>query len=291
MYRRKQISPWRRIVIITAALLVVVIVLGRLDFPGWVLRFVSNIVPSKPPEAYTLKEINEFRDNASRYASENAILKDMLAECRGERELEKVDIGYPVLNARIIYRDHAGLFETAVIDKGSADGVEAKMPVVDSNGLVGRVVSVRGALSRIVLITSPDCAFGVFDERSRDTGVVNGSESVKWTIGDESVSSDNVIPPGILELGYLSPSADISVNDRLITSGYSGITPRGIPVGEVVEIVSRAEQGVFDIRVRPFADIEHVEVVGVVLYGEKDYEQLNELVGETGKVLGPPVNE
>ncbi|MFH1676919.1 MAG: rod shape-determining protein MreC [bacterium] len=291
MYRRKQISPWRRVIIITAILLVVVIVLGRLDFPGRVLRFVSNIVPSKPPEAYTLKEINEFRDNASHFSSENAILKDMLSECRGEQQLGKVDFGYPLLKARIIYRDHAGLFETAVIDKGSADGVELQMPVVDANGLVGRVVSVRGALSRIILITGPDCSFGVFDERSRDTGVVNGTEPVHWRIGGENDSRGNIMPPGLLELRYLSPSADISVKDRLLTSGYSGITPRGIPVGEVVEIISHQEQGVFDIRVRPFADIEHVEVVGVVLYGEKDYEQLQELVGETGKTLVPPDTE
>jgi cell shape-determining protein MreC len=81
----------------------------------------------------------------------------------------------------------------------------------------------------------------------------------------------------MLELEYLSPSAQISVQDILLTSGLSGITPPGLRVGEVVEIISRQEEGTYEIRVQPFADLDHLENVAVVIYEEQKLDEINAL--------------
>jgi len=96
-------------------------------------------------------------------------------------------------------------------------------------------------------------------------------------------------PPNMLELSYLSPSAEIRVQDVIVTSGLSGITPPGIRVGEVATIISLEEQGRFEIHVRPFADFEHLENVGVILYREEDRLELEDLIEETGGTVGSPM--
>ena len=269
-------------------LIVVVVLVGRLDFPGWLMRGLARLVPEGRQAAYTPEEIEELRNRIGSLEGQNAILQELINRLQGEAAVvagEQV-IGYERALAQVVYRDHSRLFDTAIIDRGSADGVEEGMPVVDASGLVGRVVAVRAAVSRIVLVTSPDCSFGVIDQRSRELGVVRGSEAVRWHIG--AGAGDREVPPDVLKLEYLSPSADISVHDTLVTSGLSGITPPGIRVGEVIEIVSHAEQGTFDIRVRPFADVEHLQAVAVLLYQEEERGQIEELVEEAGGEVGPP---
>jgi len=269
-------------------LVLIVVLVSRLDFPGWILRGLSNLIPSRPASEYTPQEIGELRQKVSSLEQQNTILNEMVLEHQRESSLShwSVDIPYSLVDARILYRDHARLFDIAIIDRGTNDGVEVEMPVVDSKGLVGRVVATRAAISRVLLLTSPDCSFGVIDQRSRDLGIVRGTEPVKWSMGRNQAQDQ--VSPNMLQLMYLSPSAQISVQDVLITSGLSGVTPRGIRVGEVVEIISHEEQGRFDIRVRPFADFDHLENVAVVLFREQNIEDLKDLVGVTGEAALPP---
>lgn len=289
MYPRKKISPVYITGGIIILLVLLVLVIGRLDFPGWIMRALSSLVPQGPRQAYTIEEISELRDNLGRYESENALLREQINQLRNELNLSQSaeNAAYEILPARVIYRDHARLFATAIIDKGTVDGVRVNMPVVDSSGLVARIVSASGAVSRIELISSPECAFGVIDQRSREIGIVRGSEPVQWSFipGAKKEESE----PGLLVLQYLSPSADISIQDILVTSGLSGISPNGIRVGEVVEIISREEEGRFDVNVRPFADLEHLENVGVVLFTEETQAEILMLLEEEGTVPQEPL--
>jgi rod shape-determining protein MreC len=290
MYPRKRISPKILWIGAVTGLVILIILLGMLDFPGWLLRGISSLVPQAKQSAYTSEEVQALRDRVGELEGENAYLNEMVSDLQSQSGLNTIDAAliYGTVDARVIYRDHARLFDTAIINRGIADGVEVGMPVMDYRGLVGRVVSTRAAISRIVLVSSPDCAFGVLDQRSREIGIVRGSENVQWSIGFDSGSNETEIPPDVLQLEYLSPSADISVHDTLITSGLSGVTPLGIRVGEVIEIISHTEQGWYDIRVSPFADLNHLENVAVILYSGETQTQLEELLKENGAEMGPP---
>jgi cell shape-determining protein MreC len=74
----------------------------------------------------------------------------------------------------------------------------------------------------------------------------------------------------------------------LITSGLSGITPPGLRIGEVIEIISVEEEGRYEIKVRPFADVEHVEIVGIVLYEGEDPGEMSDLLEEVDISAGEP---
>lgn len=287
MFPRRRINPIAITIGIIGALIALVLLIGLLDFPGWVLRSIGSFFSSGKPAAYTADEVEEIRTRLGDLEGENAYLRELIVSLQNEAEIEPInfELGYDVLAAKIIYRDHSRMFQTAIIDRGSADGVEVGMPVTDSQGIIGRIVSTSAAVSRIVLISSPDCSFGVIDQRSREIGVVRGNDSVQWEPGRIRQSGSK---PYLLVLDYFSPSADISIHDTLVTNGLSGITPPGIRVGEVVEIISHAEQGWFEISVMPFADLDHIEIVGIVLYEEELRSQVEGILEETGTGLNQP---
>jgi len=291
MYTRRKIHPALKFTAIVVVIIVAVILIGRLDFFGWVLRGLNSLVPSRPLPAYTDDEIVDFKARIGDLGAENAILREMVTDLRNRLEISETDeyAGLSVVQAEVIWRDHAGLYETVVINRGIADGINVGMPVVDSHGLVGRIIQARGAISKVELITSPDCAFGVIDQRSRELGITRGTNPVRWQREEGLGYDGNPVPPDILELEYLSPDADIRTDDVLITNGLSGITPEGLRVGQVDQIIQQ-EQDWFEILVLPFADLDHLENVAVVLYDEDVFEEIESLLNESeGAIELPPV--
>jgi rod shape-determining protein MreC len=80
------------------------------------------------------------------------------------------------------------------------------------------------------------------------------------------LAGDNTNAP---ELLYLGPTAKVQVGDYVTTSGHGGVFPPGLPIG-VVSAVS--EKG---IRVKPFVEWAHMEVLRIVDYemtGILDFE-------------------
>ncbi|MCX6644878.1 MAG: rod shape-determining protein MreC [bacterium] len=289
MYPRRRIKPIALTVAIIGILVIIVLLVGLLDFPGWILRGMESLFKSGEPSAYTAEEVEQLRTRAGELEGENAYLHELVTTLQDQAGIEPLSssIGYDLLAAKIVYRDTYHLFSTAIVNRGLADGVEVGMPVIDSQGVVGRIVATRAAVSRMVLISSPDCSFGVIDQRSREIGVVRGSDNTQWESLNSSGDSGD-LAPGMLVLDYFSPSADISIHDTIVTSGLSGITPSGIRIGEVVEIISLPEQGAFDVHILPFADLEHIETVGIVLYNEEIKTQIDGLLNETNTIVGPP---
>lgn len=283
MFSQKRVSPFLKVISIIILIILGLVLFNRLDFWGWLLRGIAAAFPANPRVQYSPEEIQALVDKVRSLEQQNAILQDTIIQSRQQDALESLrqSIPFETLPAKVIYRDHSKMFWTAIIDKGTHDGIKVNMPVMDSRGLVGRVVAARSAVSRIILLTSPECSFGVIDQRSGDIGIVRGSDTVAWRDGNPGQSSSN-IPPNILEFIYLSPAAHINVQDVLVTNGLSGITPKNLRVGEVIEIINREDEGNFLIRVRPFADFEHLENVVVILYQNENIDEIKDLLNDTG---------
>jgi rod shape-determining protein MreC len=106
-----------------------------------------------------------------------------------------------------------------IVNKGSADGVEAGRPVVDAAGLVGQVTRVYAASSEVSLLTSKEQDAPVQDQRNGLRLIVSGTGS-----GDQ------------LEVRYLDMHVDVKPGDILVTSGIDTVYPLGIPVARVLRI-------------------------------------------------------
>src|SRR3546814_17418787 len=71
------------------------------------------------------------------------------------------------------------------------------------------------------------------------------------------LAGDNSNAP---ELLYLGPTAKVQVGDYVTTSGHGGVFPPGLPIGAVSAVGERG------IRVQPFVDWAHMEVLRIVEY-------------------------
>jgi rod shape-determining protein MreC len=196
------------------------------------------------------RSVNENLDLHRKVAAlttENLKLRQSATEMRRLRSL----LGYSeqfnlqTSMAQAIMLDTSGRFKSIIIDRGSSDGIEVNDPVVNANGLIGRVVLTTKDMAKIQLITDSNAAVGALVERTRRQGVIRGDGA------------------GAAEMNDVPSLADIVPGDRVLTAGIDGIYPKGIPIGVVV----KADKGpnLFkDIIVKPSVDVGSIEEVIII---------------------------
>lgn len=195
--------------------------------------------------------------------NENALLKREIDTLRVEnyryrellttnRRLQKLlqfknTINWPVLAVQVIGRDPTGWFKSVLIDKGKKSGLKINMPVVNAGGVVGRLVSVSPNYAKVLLIIDQNSAVDCIIQRSRDKGIVKG------------------LSPKICELDYVLKTSDVVIGDMVVTSGLGRVFPKGIPVGEVIEVEDISGELFKAIKIRPMVDFSKLEELLVIL--------------------------
>lgn len=184
-----------------------------------------------------LQDYNEIR-------RENDRLKVLL-------DFDTQDDALEYQSARIIGKAPGYWFNMFIINAGISQGVQVNMPVVNTDGLVGRVVHTGANWSRVIAIIDTSSGVSGIVERTRDNGVLSGQASV----GDDKP---------LLAMSNLPLDADLMPGDTVITSGLAGVFPKGLRIGEVVE-VSPSDDGMRNTAlVRPWVDFGHLEEVLII---------------------------
>lgn len=153
--------------------------------------------------------------------------------------------------ANVVLREPANWWRTVQIDLGSRDGLKADMPVLTTQGLVGRIASVGLTRSVVVLLGDPNCKVAArVEDEVRDTGVVGPGST---------------LDPSLLEMSYLSRTARLKPGQTVRTSGLGGIFPQGILIGTVVDSQT-VEYGLYTVaRVKIAANLSALDEVWVLL--------------------------
>lgn len=185
-----------------------------------------------------VRNLETEADAASAIAQENERLRELL----GLREI----LATSAVAARITGAEASGLFRTATLNKGESDGVTEGFAVIAGGGVVGRVVATSPHASRVLLLDDHASGVDSLVRRTRARGIVEGGSAAGC------------------RLKYVKRREDIRVGDKLITSGLDGIFPKGLAIGEIVEL-SEEEHGLYrTAEVRPtveFAKLEEVLIV------------------------------
>ena len=124
----------------------------------------------------------------------------------------------PAVAARVAGSGFASGQATLLIDRGTADGIRAGMPVIAVGGVVGKVVRVSSALAKVQCLGDPASGVAVVLQESGHQGMVVGHNKE------------------ICDLIYVPAYAEVDHGDLVVTSGLDRIYPRGIPVGRVVGV-------------------------------------------------------
>ena len=175
----------------------------------------------------------------------------------------EVEPGLEYVTALVIGRDPNHWYDTFIINLGLTDGIEVDMPVVNGDGLIGRIVEVGVTWSKVMPIVDSSSGVSGFVVRTRDNGILNGTP----TAGNESA---------LLRMSKLVLDADLMPGDMVITSGQGGVFPKGLPIGEVTE-VSQSDDGMRNQAVvTPHVDFAHLEEVMIITTVPEEIEELLE---------------
>jgi rod shape-determining protein MreC len=150
------------------------------------------------------------------------------------------------VTAEVIGLDISPFLRYVIINRGSDDGLRRGMPVVTSQGLVGRVASVLPNAARIQLITDAGSYINVRLQKSGTDASLIGSVT------------------GDLSLQSIPQNSPVEIGDVIITSGLGGDYPPNLIVGQVSSIRRRPSELFQTASVQPVVDFSQLKILLVI---------------------------
>ena len=206
--------------------------------------------------------------NSTDVDEENAVLKERIKQLESEAQLTnelktenerlREIAGYiedneetEMITARVVGKNPGYWFDIFLINAGRNKGIQKDMPVVTPQGLVGRVMEVGNTWSKVLSVIDTRSSVSGIVERTRDNGIVRGALQVNSQ-------------EGLCQIFYLPYDNDIMPGDIVLTSGLGGIYPKGIVIGEVIEVGRQRDQVQRTATIKPRVDFLHLEEVIVI---------------------------
>lgn len=219
---------------------------------------VGNQIRTAMESVWEIATVYEQNKMLQSEVEQLRVLNIQMNEISAENDRLRVLLNYKqqakqfdLLVAAVIARDPGTWTSTMLIDKGRDDGLDKNMVVVTAQGLVGNVVEVFASTARVQLILDPRSAVGAIVQRSesRVAGIVEGDKGSKTMARMVNIPRD----------------ADIVEGDRILSSGFGGIYPKGIPIGVVEKIVNDEGGLLKSALLKPDVDFQKLEEVSVVV--------------------------
>lgn len=165
----------------------------------------------------------EATEALARQAMRAAQVELLTLENQRLRELLDIQqrLTTPSQGAQVLYDAGDPYTRKVMIDRGTAQGVQAGAPVLDGHGVLGQVTRAYPLGAEVTLLTDRSQAISVLNTRTGARSLAYGAP------GAES---------GGLELRFIATHADIEVGDLLSTSGVDGVYPSGLPVARVTRV-------------------------------------------------------
>jgi rod shape-determining protein MreC len=182
----------------------------------------------------------QIMQQAQLQMAENAHLRRLL----GAREYLPVQS----IMSEILYDARDPSTRRIVLDRGTRNGVQLGLPVIDNAGVVGQVTRVFPFTSEVTLLTDKEQAIPVQVLRS-------GLRSIAYGRGRS----------GLLDLRFVAPDADIQVGDVIVTSGLDGMYPAGLAVAKVVQVEKVAAGAFGRVVCQPLGGIDRHRQVLIVM--------------------------
>lgn len=195
-------------------------------------------------------QLDDYREriyNAKMLEEENKWLSDYLG-------LKKEHSDFLFEEATVIGRESGNYSTVYTLSKGTLHDIEANMPIITEDGVVGYVTEVGPTWCRAVSITETASAVGAYVERSGELGLVEGNFELRFE--------------GRCRMIRLPEDADVREGDRVLTSGLGSIYPRGLFVGEVVSVEADPYSRTLTAVLQPKIDYSSLVKVMIV----KDYK-------------------
>ena len=197
---------------------------------------------------HTQGDNEQLNRQVAQLRSENNRLREQIqSEMRLRKLLQlKTQVGGPVQIAEVVGRGPSPFLQALFINKGRKDGLVRGMPVLQVDGLVGRLEKTSEHHAQVILLNDPSFAVDCLSQRSRVRGVWTGH------------------PDGFCQIKYVSRNDDIQTGDTIITSGLDELFPKGVILGRVKRVVSQVKGNFLFVEVSPLVNLGQIEEVLVI---------------------------
>jgi len=184
-------------------------------------------------------ELSVMVSKLSEARNENVRLRSLLRFSESKKE-------YVFVTSEVIGYNRRAFSNSIVLDAGLEKGITKNTPVVNSEGVVGKVIA-TGERSSVVQLLD--------DQNFRISVTINPGGANGILHGNRGLSDLKEVPKGLL----------VTVGDTVVTSGYSDIYPMGLMVGVVKSVDEKPEFFFKDIKVEPFATMAKLKEVLLIL--------------------------
>lgn len=211
----------------------------------------------------TNRELHEenvrLRDELSRLRSaseEITQLRELLAFRQVHAD------SYPLLPVHVVGKNLTGLRNMLTVDRGQVDHVQVGMPVMNSSGLIGRVIIVGRNHAQVMPLQNSLFRASARIQGSRAYGMVSWSGT-----GDMMI------------LNYVPQTVVVEPGMIIETSGLSNTFPPHIPIGRILSSEPEAGRDTQIIFVEPFVNLNNLVEAFIVAYTPVD--EIDELATQS----------
>ncbi|MDJ0866225.1 MAG: rod shape-determining protein MreC [Myxococcota bacterium] len=220
-------------------------------------------------------ENDALRSRIARLEEENLQFREALVASGRLRRIAEMrdEFATPMRPTQVVGQDVSPWFRSVLLDRGRADGVRSGMPVVTDRGVVGLVTASTPNAGRTMLVLDAQSAIDGIVQRSRARGIVRGRGTDR------------------LDFEFFVRGDDVAPGDVVITSGFGGVYPKGLRLGEVIEVYADAERLLHRAVLRPAVDFGRLEQVFVMLWRGPTLDLLYEGEGDVPGVEAEAADE
>lgn len=158
------------------------------------------------------------------------------------------------INASVIKRSTVYWYNLITIDKGEKDGIKEGYAVINSSGLIGKIIKANKYTSDIKLLTSKNeenYISAMFDiDGTLYYGLIN-----EYDVTKNELYLKNVV--GDFDINKIK-------NVNVVTSGFSEAFSSGLLIGTIIDL-KKENYGISNtIKIKPSADFNNINIVTVI---------------------------
>lgn len=211
---------------------------------------------------------NALKTNAY-LQQQNILLQDELSKLRSiEKENQELksllrleeSYNYPLQITRVVTKQLNTLNNSLSVNVGSNEGIQRGMPLINSDGLIGKVILAASNYSQVMPVSHPLFRVSAQIQDSKANGIIT------WDISS----------PSYLIMDFVPKTVPIDTGMVIQTSGLGNEFPAGIPIGQVVDFRSQEGTNTQQLKIEPFSKLNEVSEGFIVLFtSDTSLVQLN----------------
>ena len=209
-------------------------------------------------------KINELKEELEDYRSKEISLNILKFENKNLKELLDDYLLLDNLSyAKIIIDTKSPYLKSFIINKGTKDGVEKGMIVLDKNFLVGKIIEVNFSTSRVLLLSDINSNIPISIEPGNLQAIATGLGNDFGKVNFLKKIHYNKIKDGSF----------------IYSSGTGGLIKSGIPIGKVIDFEDKEKESDM-IKIEFFSDFSQLKYVSVVSFVKKNLNNQSDSIDD-----------